>query len=95
MGSREMSQAERDFWLAEHAPRIMDTTAGLAHATLAVLKPADKERQRATIERAKEIGERFATLSVTLQTFMMDLRDDMTEAQLRAWAADLKRAVAQ
>lgn len=36
----------------------------------------------------------FQTQTATLGALAFDVRDDMTEAELRAWAADFKRLVA-
>lgn len=43
--------------------------------------------------KAREIGERFSDLAMTVQSFMLDYRPDMTEAELRAWAEQFRAAV--
>lgn len=88
-----MSRAARDFWLAEHAPAIMDTVAGLAHATNEVLKGPKRHANKAHVSLATELAERFATQTILLQTFMLDYRPAMTEPELRAWADGLKASL--
>lgn len=88
-----MQRQERDFFLAQHAPAVMDTVATAAQLTINVLKHSTQKADTARVALAKEIAERFTMQSVLLQTFMLDHRDGMTEAELRAWAAGLKEAL--
>ncbi len=80
--------SNRDFELAAAAGDIMDTTVGLAHATLAVLKSRTTGRDQRRVEAAKEIAQRFVILS-GLQAFALDYSPTMPEAALRKWAADI------
>jgi hypothetical protein len=103
------SSTSRDFWLVEHADRIMNTVSGLAFTGLVAAIsdeaciddkghakfPGYYRRQefKGTIDRAKEIGERFVHLTLALQPFALEYYEGMTEADLRAWAAGVVSAL--
>lgn len=102
------SSTERDFWLAEHADRIMDTVSGFAFTGLTATIPDSvaftaknsatasfykREKFQGTIERAKEIGQRFEYYVTNVQPFALEYYDGMPEADLRAWAAGVVSAL--
>lgn len=82
------SHTERDFFLVQHCDRIMDTVAGLAFSGSTLTSDErTKEQQRGTINRAKEIAGRFMEYTLGLQPFALEYHPNMTEAEVRAWAA--------
>lgn len=104
-----LTHTARDFWLAEHCDRIMSTVSGLAFTGLTVTIPDascvdargharhpmyyKREQFNGTVERAKEIGERFVYLTLALQPFTLEYYEGMPEADLRAWAAGVVSAL--
>lgn len=102
------TNTSRDFWLAEHADRIMDTVSGFAFTGLTATIPDascfnaknsatpqfyKRETYQGTIDRAKEIGERFVHYVVNVQPFTLEYYDGMPEADLRRWAAGVVSAL--
>jgi hypothetical protein len=93
MGTTMTTQADRDFWLLEHADRISEVVGGLAYSTAVVLKSKDQRAQLIAIERSKEITARFVYYVGTVTPFVYEYDPEMPEAQLRAWAAGVVSAL--
>lgn len=87
------NQSQRDWHLIKVAPAVMNTVSGLAYATAVVLKGRDMEANKRSIELAKEMVSRFVDSATNLQMLGFEYRPDMTEDELRAWAADAHRVI--
>lgn len=87
------ARTDRDWWLIARAPEVMDTVAGLAFATVVVLKARTMPRDKDRIELAKEMVGRFVDQATSLQMLGFEYRPDMSETELRAWAADAARVI--
>lgn len=89
-----MSRVARDFYLAENAGPILETVSGHAHAAVNAMAAGPvRDKAKTRIGDAKELAQRFAHQTITVQTFAMDLNPDAPEAELRAWARDFKAAI--
>lgn len=84
---------ERDFWLVEHSERISDTVSGLAFTGLTTIAARGRETLQTAIDRQKEITTRFVHYAANLQALGLEYRPDMTEGELRAWAASVHSAL--
>lgn len=76
----------RDLWLVGQGDGPVATVIGLANAWAACL--GDSARV-ARIGLVREIVDRHASLTLTVAPALATYRPDMTEAELRAWAAGL------
>ena len=90
-----MSGFDRHLQLAGAAPDVMDVVAGLANATSAVLYKDPKVRAAHARKQAaaKEIASAYQTIVYALAGAALEYRPDMSEAQLRAWAAQVSEAL--
>lgn len=89
------NRADRDWKLIAAASTALDTTAGCANATITVLKPGrvEKARQYRAVEVVKEIVTRYVELATEVQMASFDYDPNMSEADMRAWAARLMGVV--
>lgn len=89
------NHADRDWKFIAAAPAALDTTAGCANATIAVLKQGqvEKARQQRAVSVIKEIVTRYVELATEVQMASFDYDPNMSEADMRAWAARLMGVV--
>ena len=86
----------RDLDLAARAPAVSDVMQGLAASTNALYSASNalKAKNAACMSLAREISGRYVALVLAVAPAALEYREDMTEAELRAWAAELVRALA-
>lgn len=75
------------FWLVEHMDPILETTEQLANVTIQVLKAPTRERDLARVRDTVKMAREFGRLTLDLMPATLEYSEDMSEADLRAWAA--------
>lgn len=85
---------ERAFDLAGNAHRIAETVTGHAHAAVNCMADGPvKNTAKARIGEVKAMCDEFARLTLGLLPFTLEYSEDMSEADLRAWAARVVEAL--
>lgn len=84
----------RAFELAGRQPKATEIATGHAHAAVNAMARGDPQsRAKVAIGEVREMCDAFRTLTMDLLPFTLEYDPAMSEAQLRAWAADLVQAL--
>lgn len=81
---------DRAFYLAGEQAKATETVTGHAHAAVnCMASGSTKAKAKERISEVREMCAGFAGLTFGLMPFTLEYREDMTEAELRAWAKAL------
>ena len=87
-------RTERAFLLAGRTTLVAESVCGAAHATAnAMVDTPHKIKVKGRIDEAREILAHYQDLVFTVYPAAMEHRPEMTEAELRAWAARMVEAL--
>lgn len=86
---------DRDLTLAGGAEAVVDNVNGLAFSMNALLgdRNTQKPRNAASMRAVREIAERYQSLVFAVAPAALTYRADMSEQELRAWAASFINAL--
>lgn len=84
---------DRDLWLVANADPIIDTVAGLANAMNSILKHQRRDVNAARVKAVQEMVGRYGNLVLAVTPSVLEYRENMTEEELRNWAASLMLAL--
>lgn len=87
-------KTDRAFLLAGRAAQIAESVSAAAHATANVMASGPQQAKvKERIAEAREVLAHYQDLVFTVYPAAMEHRENMTEAELRTWAARMVEAL--